>query len=125
MTIFTDKPTALQILKDDHLALMPSSYFGGKTPSDDTLWRRLMAAEVEVARKLGVPLSPVEVFPSVPPTADELAAIGTTPWIVEPGYDMPGDFFGVYGWGLVKLATKPLIAVEAVKFVLPCTIGTV
>lgn len=125
MTIFTDQEATLDILKEDHLSLLPASFFSGKTPGDQTLWRRLMAAEVEVQRKLGVSLTPVEVFPSVPPTAEEVAELNGAAYIVEPGYDMPADFFGVYNWGIVKLATKPVIEVASVRFVYPGTIGTV
>lgn len=118
MTIFTDKAQALDELKTDRLAIAAETYLGGQIPSDPVLWRKLLAAEAEVARKLSVPLVPTMIFPEQP-TPDEVAALGGRPFLVEPGYDLDPTFFGSQAWGALMLRVRPVIAVESVKFVYP------
>lgn len=120
MTIFTDQAEAIAELRSDKLALLPDSYINGAALSDDTLWRKLLQAEQQVSRLLTVPLEPTYYFPLAPPTSDQLAEIGSSPWFVEPGYDMEGGFLGsLWNWGTIKLRRSPLIEVQEIKFVFP------
>lgn len=118
MTIFTDKTEALAELREDRLVYAAETYLGGAMPSDAALWRKLLAAEAEAGRKLGVPLEPTLVLADEP-SADELAALEGKPHIVEPGYDMAPDFFGSQAWGALMLRVRPVIAVESIRFIYP------
>lgn len=117
MTIL-DKASAIEEMQTERLPLV-TALLKGITPGANSIWRALQAAEVDVGVALGVSLEPVEVFPVVEPTEEEIAALGTTRWEVEPGYDLDGATLGTYQWGTVKLARRPLIAVHSVKFVYP------
>lgn len=118
MTIFTNREEAVAELRDERLTFAADTYLGGAVPSDSTLWRKLLAAEAEVARKLSVPLAPTMVF-SDQPSPEEVAALGGMPFLVEPGYDLDPTFFGSQMWGALMLRVRPVIAVESVKFVYP------
>lgn len=117
-----DKDAALEEMKEDR---MPGilGLIGGKMPSDNSIWRALVASEGEVARKIGVLLEPTEIFPMVPPTEAELAALGGKPWAVDPGYDMEGGMLGTFRWASIQLRQRPILAIRSVKFVYP-TINT-
>ena len=118
MTIFTDKEAALEELRSDRMPSAAESYLGGRIPSDALLWRKLLAAEAEARRKLGVPLEPTLILPDEP-TAAELEALAGKPYIVEPGYDMDADFFSQQSWGSLMLRVRPVIAIESIRFVYP------
>jgi len=117
MTIL-NKEEAIEEMQLDRIPSV-KSLLGGNIPSARALWRSLVVAETEVARKLGVMLEPTEVFPMVEPTAAELAALGDKPYIVEPGYDMEGGMLGTFQWTSVQLRNRPVIALHSVKFVYP------
>ncbi len=78
-------------------------------PDPDLLWDALMAAEGEAARKLGVFLQPTEVFPIVAPPAAVAALPAGMPYVVEPAYDLPPDWFQVGMFGALKL-NHPLVS---------------
>jgi hypothetical protein len=113
-----DKASAIEEMEKERLPLI-KGLMGGVTPGVASIWRNLQAAEVDVAARLMVSLEPVEVFPVVPPTEDEIAALDGVKWEVEPGYDLDGAMLGSFQWGTIKLARRPLIKVHSVKFVYP------
>jgi hypothetical protein len=118
MTIFTDQAATLTELRGGKLALLPAAYFNGATLSDAYLWNQILAAEEEMARRLAVPLEPTQIFSVGGPTPAELAALGDSPYLIEPGYD-GGGFQGLWQWDTLQLNTRPLISVQEVKFVYP------
>lgn len=118
MTIFTNKAQALEELKSDRLIHAAETYLGGQFPSPATLWRKLQAAEADMARKLGVPLEPTVIFPDEP-TEAEVEALNGKPYQVEPGYDLPPDFFRPPQFGALMLRVRPVIAIESIKLVFP------
>lgn len=118
MTIFTDKTEALNELRADRMPSAANTYLGGVIPSDALLWRKLLAAEAEASRKLGVPLEPTLILADEPTDA-ELAELDGKPYIVEPGYDMTADFFSQQAWGALMLRVRPVIAVDSIRFVYP------
>lgn len=97
--------------------ILPDAQF-----SNDTLWAKILAAEVELAGLLNIPLEPTEVFPTKPTEADLLALDGR-PYIVEVGYDMPPDFFSSGVWGALQLRQRPVLEVKGLSFVYP-SLGT-
>ena len=117
MSILNSKQ-AIEEMQNERLPLI-AGLLGGVKPGESSIWRNLQAAEVDVSTRLGVSLEPVEVFPLVPPTADEIAALGGRRWEVEPGYDLDSAMLGTFQWGTIKLARRPLIEVVSVKFVYP------
>lgn len=90
---------------------------------DDELWQLWLASEDDAARRLGFPLQPTEVF-SYEPSLAEVSALNGAPYIVEPGYDMPPDFFSMQTWGALKLRVAPLLAVDEVRLVYPSMTAT-
>jgi hypothetical protein len=119
MSIFsTNVARALDELKSDRLVHAAGTYLGGVLPSDPALTRKLYAAEAEASRKLGVPLEETMIFADEP-TADELSVLDGMPYKVEPGYDLPADFFGRQSWGFLALRVRPVIDVESIRFVYP------
>lgn len=117
MTIL-DKASAIEEMQDERLPMIVR-LMGGVKPGSNSIWRALLAAEVDVSVALGVSLEPVEVFPLTPPTEAELAALGNTRWEVEPGYDLDSAMLGTFQWGTIMLARRPLIKVHEVNFVYP------
>jgi len=117
MSILNSKQ-AIEEMQNERLPLI-AGLMGGVRPGEASIWRNLQAAEVDVAARLGVSLEPVEVFPLVPPTPEEIAALGSRRWEVEPGYDLDSAMLGTFQWGTIKLARRPLIEVISVKFVYP------
>lgn len=118
MSIF-DKAKAVEELQQDRLPQVVKAYLNGVMPSASALWRDLLAAEGEAARKLGVSLEPVEVFPMTPPTPEELAELGGKPFAVDPGYEMEGGWLGSFQWASLQLRRTPLIKVHSIKLVYP------
>lgn len=117
MTILNEDD-AIAEMQEERLPMI-AGMLGGVVPGAASILRNLKAAEVDVAIRLGVSLEPIEVFPLIPPTADEIAALDGRQWEVEPGYDLDGAMLGTFMWGTVKLARRPLIEVHSVKFVYP------
>lgn len=124
MSIFV-QAEAVAELKEDKLSLVPSSLLDVSKCTDSALWRHILVAEQEVARRLGCPLEPTRIFPVTEPTAEELSVLGDKPYLVEPGYDMDGDFIGLWQFGTVQLRQRPVISVEEVRFVYPGINATV
>ncbi|MFW9606238.1 MAG: hypothetical protein ACMV0I_06780 [Pseudomonas sp.] len=85
---------------------------------DEELWDYWLAAEAEAQRKLGFPLQPTQIFTNEP-TEEEKTALGSMPYIVEPGYDLPADFFSIQAWGTLKLRVCPVISVESIRLIYP------
>jgi len=118
MPLFT-KTEVVDDLRQSRLALLPDGYLSNPSAiSDDLLWAKYLAAEAFVSRYLGFPLQPT-VFVSDEPTDEEKASFGDMPYVVEPGYDMPPDFFSVNNWGALLLRVRPVIEVQDVRFIFP------
>ncbi|MGR9108259.1 MAG: hypothetical protein ACU843_15165 [Gammaproteobacteria bacterium] len=109
---------AIERLRLGPLAVASANYDFLKDLEEPYLWNKILAAEKEVERRLTIPLQPTEIFPD-PPTSAELTALNGAPYIVEPGYDLPADFFGLEKWGALQLREKPVISVAWIKFVYP------
>lgn len=91
---------------------------------DEELWDYWLAAEAEAQRKLGLPLHPTQIFTDEP-TEAEKTALGSMPYIVEPGYDLPPDFFSTQVWGTLKLRVCPVISVESIRLIYPSMSHTI
>lgn len=116
--LFPSRSAAIAKLRSGQLALAASLYSQLDKVSDDALWDALRAAEAHVARALTIPLEPTEIFPD-PPTPAELDAIQGRPWRLEPGYDLPVDFFTQSVWGALKLRVRPIIDIHRIQMVYP------
>lgn len=112
------KAIDVEALKSGQIELAASTYGHLSSLSDDTIWLKMVAAEAEVSRRLGVYLAPIEIFPSEP-TPDELAALNGAHYLVEPGYDMPPDFFSVGNFGYFVLRQKPVVSIAQIKLAYP------
>lgn len=124
MAIF-NRETLVPELRGTRIALIPDAYLSDKSAiSDDLIWAKAQSAALAVQRYLGVPLQPTHFY-SDEPSDDEKAALNGAPYVVEPGYDMPPDFFSVSTWGALNLRVRPVISVSEVRFVYPSINGTV
>lgn len=106
------------------LAAVQQAYFSNLTFQDADLLGQIQAAEAEVSRLLKVKLEPTQVFSYVP-TADEITALGTMPWIDEPGYDYDPEFFQSERWGYIVTRQIPIISVQSISFIYPAPTATV
>lgn len=122
-SIFPVRGDALRGLRA-RLALVDPALLPPELLSDELLWDKLVAAEANVAGRLGVPLVPTEVF-TEDPTPAELAALAGAPYIVEPGYDLPPEFFGLQTFGAIMLRMRPVISVRQIRFIYPSTSNVV
>lgn len=123
MSIF-DKSQAIDEMQNERMPAVVNMYLGGAMPSPLALWNSVLAAEAEVARKLGgVSLEPVEIFSVAQPTAQELVELNGAPFLVETGYDMEGGMLGTFQWTCIQLRQRPVLAIRSVKIVYP-TIST-
>ena len=119
MSALSDKTTAISKLRSA-LMLGVASKLNIDTSLilDDELWDYWNAAEADAQRRLTVPLQPTQIFDHQP-TQDEISALSGMPYMVEPGYDMPPDFFGSQSWGAIRLRYCPAIQVQRVRLVYP------
>jgi len=105
-------------LRADRLMLASANFFAGVTLTDDFLWEKVRAAESEIAHTLRVPLVPTKFFP-LPPTTDQIAALGSMPWAEDPAYDYTPDMFYGEKWGFIVTRQKPLISIDLMRFAYP------
>lgn len=127
MSIFADPDAAVAEISAIRLQMI--SGFRGlpaaalATPAGETsyLMRKLQAAEAEVARRLAVFLEPTAIFPVTAPTSDQIAALDGMPWAIEPGYDMPDNFFTGNFYAVMQLLQRPAISVSSVNIFYPQT----
>lgn len=124
MPLFTDTAAALAELRSTRLQLAGSMLPDVSALSEAFMARKLRAAEAEVSRKLECYLAPTEVFSGAEPTPDELAALADAPYVVEPAYDMPADFFSVSRWGSLMLRHKPVLALRSLRVQHPALAAT-
>jgi hypothetical protein len=91
---------------------------------DDALWLKIKAAEADARGVLGIPLQPTEIFIEQP-TQAEIDALNGKPYLVEPGYDLPPNFFAPGQFGTFRLRQKPVIAIHELKLIYPNQGGAV
>ena len=110
---------ALSSLREDRLLHALSTYAPDATFSDDYLWGKLRAAEMDAERRLRVFFSPVEIIPQGSnEDTDALDAAGIR-WIEEPGYDFDPELFKGETWGLIETRQRPIIRVDSIHFAWP------
>jgi len=113
------KDIAVDFLRSDSLLVAAAGAMPSLQISDDYLWAKLRAAESEMAHELRVPLVPTAFFPDTP-SDQQIAALGTMPWGIDPGYDYePQAFGGGDKWGILKTRQKPVKSVSRVLFAYP------
>lgn len=105
-------------LRINQLAIAGANYGNLTSVTDDAIWAKLLAAEADLSRRLQVSFGPLEVFPEQPTDA-EISALNGNPFIVEPGYNLPPDFFGLGNFGMFQLRQRPVISITQVKLVYP------
>lgn len=90
--------------------------------SDAVLWQKLVAAEADLSRRMGIPLVPTEIF-YAPPSPAEIAALAGKPYLVEDGYNMPSNFLGIGKFGCFRLRVNPVIEIKSIKLIYPNQAG--
>jgi len=125
MSVLFNNIDILTIFKRDWVTGIANTHFSGKLPDDDFLVTQLTSSEAAFVRSTSVPVEPTEIF-SDEPTAAERSLLGTTPYEVEPGYDMKTDFFSPsHGFGTLSLRVRPVISVSSIKLIYPSFSSTV
>lgn len=120
MSLFpvASKTTIVAEMRADRLVLAGGSYFKASALTDDFIYNKLLAAEADAARRLRVLLEPTIVFAGAP-TAAEITAAGTSPWIEESGYDYEPELWNPDDWGYLVLRNRFVNSVTSVEFVYP------
>lgn len=91
--------------------------FGGDI-YPEYLWRKVLAAEADIEKRLRVFLEPVEVLPENAKQA-ELDALGDTRYHLEGGYDYDPGIFEGNRWGFMTPRERPILAVRSIQLVHP------
>lgn len=122
--LFPNRIVAVLKMRRDRLVLLAGSIMPDLTITDEYIWEKLMAAEAEIGHQLRVPLRPTHFFP-YQPTEQQLSAIGSMPWAIDPPYDYnPGDWYGDK-WGLILTRQKPIQQINGMRFVYPSPAQTI
>lgn len=116
--LFPNRFTAVANLRKDNLTLLASSIMPDLELSEDFLWKKLLAAESEIAHSLRVPLAPTRYFPHQP-TQEQIDALNGQPWAIDQPYDYDPNNFNGDKWGLIILRQKPVQSIVSMKFVYP------
>ena len=123
-SLLFERGAAFQFMRANHLLLAASTYGVLNSVSDDGLWLAIKTAEAQAGRALAIPLVPTEIFTEEASLAD-IDALNGRPYLVEPGYDMPPDFFSTNMWGSLSLRVTPVIEIKRMDFVYPSQGGAV
>lgn len=124
MTIFaaTDKTAIVAELRANRLLLAGGSYFNAAALTDDYLYRKLLAAESDAARRLRVLFEPTTIFAGEP-SADEILAVGTSPWLEEAAYDYEPALWNPEDWGYMVLRNPLVSSIASIEFVYPSPVS--
>jgi hypothetical protein len=105
-------------IRRDRLMAAAASVLSGIQISDEYIWRKVLAAEADIASTLRVPLVPTRFFPNKP-SAEDVAALDGMAWGVDPAYDYSPDMFRNDQWGYMVTRNKPLIEVQKLRLAYP------
>lgn len=115
---FTNQVAAAAAMRDGPLGVAEINQPGLLSLPDSYLFQKICAAEAEISRRVGVPLSPTEVFTRAP-TDIEIAALNGGPYIVEPGYALEPGFFTPPHFGYLALRMRPVISISSLVLAYP------
>lgn len=124
MTIFADEGAAVDEVLKNRMFLTTRNFFSGVTFDDDYIYKKVLAAEKEVSRRLRVFLEPTTMFPDQPAQAD-IDALNGAAWDIDPAYDYEPDFFRGERWGFIVTKQKPIISVTSIKLAYPNPLLTI
>lgn len=122
MTLFADKTQVVADLRADRLLLTGGAYFKASALSDDYIYGKLLAAEADASRRLRVLFEPTTIFAGEP-TPDEIAAVGTSPWLEESGYDYEPALWNPEDWGYLVLRNPLVSSITSIEFVYPSPVA--
>lgn len=124
-TLFEPTRTSLFIkdivvdeIRNDRLMAAAAGVLQDIQVSDDYIWQKVRAAESEMGHTLRVPLVPTRFFP-VQPTQEQIDALEGLAWAVESAPDYMPDMFERDKWGYIVTRQRPIISVDAMRFVYP------
>lgn len=116
--LFPNKFTAIAKMRRDRLMLLANSIMPDINVHDDYIWDKLVAAESQVSNTLRVKLQPTRFF-TAPPSQEQIDALGTMPWDIDPPYDYTPDNYLGDKWGLIVTRQKPIQSIVSLKFLYP------
>lgn len=120
MSLFptASKATLVAEMRADRLLLAGGTYFKSSALTDDFIYGKLISAEADAARRLRVFFEPTIIF-SGDPSADEITAAGSTPWVEESAYDYEPELWNTEDWGYLVLRNKLISSIASVEFTYP------
>lgn len=124
--VFKDRASAIASLRNDRLLVASAGALPSASMSDSYLWDKLIAAEQDTQRDLGVFFQPTKIIPDDAPQ-DEIDALNAAgiPFAQEAAYDYEASFFRGDRWGYMVTKQKPIVSVDSVRFVYPSSFNQV
>lgn len=116
------KELVIPQMRSDQLMAASAGALRDMKVSDDYIWRKLIAAEAEIARRLRVFLVPTRVFQSEP-TEDQIAELNGEPWVKDTPQDYEPTMFDRDKWGYFVTRHHPVVAVQRLRFIMPSAGG--
>jgi hypothetical protein len=108
--------------RQNQLAIAAGSYDQLANLSDDVIWQKMVAAEQDLGRLLGIPLQPTYIFDHQP-TGTEITALAGQPYQWEDGYNLPPNFFSVSKFGCFRTRVFPIVEIKSIRLVYPNQLG--
>lgn len=112
------KELVIPQLREDQLMAASAGALRDMKVSDDYIWRKLIAAEAEISRRLRVFLVPTRVFQSQP-TEDQIAELNGEPWVQDTPQDYLPTMFDRDKWGFFVTRHHPIVSVQRLRFIMP------
>lgn len=116
------KELVIPQMREDQLMAASAGALRDMKVTDDYIWRKLIAAEAEIARRLRVFLVPTRVFQSEP-TEDQIAELNGEPWVKDTPQDYEPTMFDRDKWGYFVTRHHPVVAVQRLRFIMPSAGG--
>lgn len=112
------KELVIPQLREDQLMAASAGALRDMKVSDDYIWRKLIAAEAEIGRRLRVFLVPTRIFQSKP-TEEQIAALNGEPWVQDTPQDYLPTMFDADKWGFFVTRHHPIVSVDRLRFIMP------
>lgn len=112
------KELVIPQMREDQLMAASAGALRDMKVTDDYIWRKLIAAEAEIGRRLRVFLVPTRVFQSTP-TDEQIAELNGEPWVQDTPQDYLPTMFDRDKWGFFVTRHHPIVEVQRLRFIMP------
>jgi len=119
MSLFKEDDIVPEI-QEERLFALCGQYLDVKKTSKKLIWRKYLAAEKDIARRLRVFFEPTEVLPpSITQAYKDSLDAASKPWIDDPGEDWDPQMFSGRKWGWFSVRHRPITNILSIKFIYP------